>query len=113
MKGTHALLQIFGPKFITLLDLVLSLVVLAIPKLMVKLRDNTEHWSKLLDIFWQNSPCLNQNGVICCIMLTLLSTQQCRGALVTLYLSFCMGNKLGFLLMSLWETRVVCLMQLT
>ena len=75
MIGTHILLQSFGLRFGTPLDLMLSLVALAIPKLMVKLRDNTEHWSKLLDVLWQNSPCLNQNDIICCIMLSFLLTQ--------------------------------------
>ena len=52
MTGTHVLLQSFGLSFGAPLDFVLSLVALAIPKLMVKLRDNTEHWSNLLDVLW-------------------------------------------------------------
>ena len=106
MTGTHVLLQSSGLNFGTPLDLVLSLVVLTIPKQMVKLRENTELWSKLLDVFWQNSPCLNQNSVICCIMLSLLSTQQWQRALGALHLSWCMGNRLGCLLMLLWEIKV-------
>ena len=76
MTGTHILLQSFELKFSTPLDLALSLVAFTIPKQIVKLRDNTEHWSKLLDVYWQSSPCLNQNVVTCCVMLSLLSTQQ-------------------------------------
>ena len=51
------------------------LVALTIPKQMVKLRDNTKRWSKLLNVYWQSNPCLHQNGVTCCIMLSLPSTQ--------------------------------------
>ena len=75
ITGTHVLLQSSGLNFGTPLDLVLSLVVLTTPKQMVKLRDNTELWSKLLDVSWQSSPCLNQNGVTCCVMLSSPSTQ--------------------------------------
>ena len=113
MTGTHVLLQSSGLNSGTPLDLVLSLVALTIPKQMVKLRDNTERWSKLLDVYWQSSPCLNQNGVTCCVMLSLPSTQQWQRALGALHLSWCMGNRLDCLLISLWETRVGCLMQLT
>ena len=95
----------------TPLDLVLSLAVLTIPKQMVKQRDSTEHWSKLLDVSWLNSPYLNQNGVTC-IMLSLPSTQQWQRALVALHLSWCMGNRLDCRLMLLWVTGVECLMQL-
>ena len=113
MIGTHILLKSSGLNFGTPLDLVLSSAMLTTPKQMVKLRDNTENWSKLLDIYWQSNPCLNQNGVTCCIILSLPSTQQWQRALVTLHLSWCMGNRLGCLLMSLWVTRVGCLTQLT
>ena len=112
MTGTHVLLQISGLDSGTPLDLVLSLVALTIPKQMVKLRDNIKCWSKLLDIYWQSSPCLIQSGVTCCIILSLLSTQQWQRALGALYLSWYMGNRLHCLLMSLWETKVGCLMQL-
>ena len=43
MTGTYVLLQSSGLNSSTPLDLVLSLVVLIIPKQMVKLRDNTEY----------------------------------------------------------------------
>ena len=43
---THDLLQSSGLNFGTLLGLVLSLVVLTIPKLMVRRRGSTGHWSK-------------------------------------------------------------------
>ena len=72
---------------LTPLDLVLYLVALTIPKQMVKPRDNKECWSKLSYVSWQSSPCLNQYGVICCIMLIFPSTQQCHRALGALYLS--------------------------
>ena len=42
MIGTHALLQSFGLNFGTSLDLMLSLVALAIPKLMVRQRYSIE-----------------------------------------------------------------------
>ena len=71
----HVSLKSSGLNFGTPLDLVLSLAVLSIPKQIVKLRDSTEHWSKLLDIAWLSSPYLNQNGVTCCVMLNLPSTQ--------------------------------------
>ena len=76
MTGTHVLLQSSGLNFSTPLDLMLSLVVLTIPKQMVKLRDNTKLWNKLLDVYWQSNPCLNQNGVTYYVILSLPSTQQ-------------------------------------
>ena len=75
MIETHISLQNSGLNFGTPLDLVLSLVVPTIPKLMVRLRDITEHWNKPLDICWLSSPCLKQNGVICCVILNLPLTQ--------------------------------------
>ena len=51
MIRTHILLQSSGLNFGIPLDLVLSLLSLTIPKLMARLRDNTERWSKLLDIY--------------------------------------------------------------
>ena len=75
MTGTHVSLQSSGLNFGIPVDLVLSLVVPTIPKLMVRLRGNTECWNKLLDVYWLTSPCLKQNGIICCIMWSLLSTQ--------------------------------------
>ena len=75
MIETHVLLQSSGLNFGTPLDLVLSLVVPTIPKLMVRLRDNTERWNRLLDVCWLSSPYLKQNGVICCVMLNLPLTQ--------------------------------------
>ena len=42
MTGTHVSLQSSGLNFGTPLDLVQSLAVLTIPKLMVRLKDNTE-----------------------------------------------------------------------
>ena len=87
MIGTHILLQSSGLNFGILLDLVISLVMLTIPKQMVKLRDNKEYWSKLLDVYWQSSPCLNQNGVTCCVMLSLPPTQQWQRVLGNPYLT--------------------------
>ena len=51
MTGTYVSLQSSGLKFGTPLDVVQSLVVLTILKLMVRLKDNTECWSKLLDVY--------------------------------------------------------------
>ena len=62
-----------------------SLVALTLPKQMVKLRDNTEYWSKLLDVSRKSSPCLNQNGVTCCVILSLPSTQQWQRVLGALF----------------------------
>ena len=47
---THILLQSSELNFGTPLDLMQSLVVLTIPKLMFRLKDNTERWTKLLDV---------------------------------------------------------------
>ena len=46
-------------------------------------------------------------------MLSLPSTQQLLRALGAHHLSLCMGNRLGYLLMQLWEIRVGCLLLLT
>ena len=43
---------------------------------MVRWRDNTERWNRLLDIYWLSNPCLKQSGVTYYAMLSLLSTQQ-------------------------------------
>ena len=58
MIGTHILLQSSRLYFGIPLDFILSLVVPTIPKLMVRRRDNTEHWNKPLDVCWLSSPCL-------------------------------------------------------
>ena len=113
MTGTHVLQQSSGLNSSTPLDLTLYLVVLTIPKQMVKWRNRTECWTKLLDVSWLNSPCLNQNGVTYCVMLSLPSTQWWKRALVARHLSWCMGNWLDCLLISLWELRLRCLMRLT
>ena len=52
MIETHVSLQSSGLNSGTPLDLVLSLVVFITPKLMVKWRGNTEHWSRPLDVCW-------------------------------------------------------------
>ena len=75
MIGTHVSLQSSGLNFGIPLDLVLSLVATTISKLMVRWKDKTERWNKLLDIFWMSSPCLEQNSVTCYVMLSLPSTQ--------------------------------------
>ena len=98
MIGTHILLQSSGLSFGISLDLVLSLVAPTISKLMVRRRDNTEHWNKPLDVCWLNNPCLKQSGVTCYVMLSLPSTQQLQRALGALHLSWYMGNRLGYLL---------------
>ena len=64
MAGTHVLLQSFRLNFGTPLDLVLSLVVPTISKLMAKWRDNTEYGKKPLDAYWLSNSCLKQNSVI-------------------------------------------------
>ena len=46
-------------------------------------------------------------------MLSLQSTQQLLRALGTHHFSLCMGNRLGYLLMLLWEIRVGILLLLT
>ena len=91
MIETYVLLQSSGPNFGIPLDLVQSLVVLTIPKLMVKRRCNTEHWIRLLDVCWLNNLYLRQNGVSCCIMLNLLLTQQLLRAFGTHHLSLCIS----------------------
>ena len=68
MIETYILLQSSGLNFCTPLDLVLSLEVPTIPKLMVRWRDNIEHWNRPLDFCWLSSPYMKQNGVICCVM---------------------------------------------
>ena len=113
MIETHVLLQSSGLNFGTPLDLVLSLVVPTIPKLMVRRRGNTGRWNKLLDVCWLSNLYLKQSGVSYCVMFSLPSTQQLLRALVTHHLSLCMGNRLGYLLMLLWGTRVGCLLLLT
>ena len=76
MTGTYVLLQSSGLNFGTPLDLILSLVVPTIPNLMVRWRDNTECWNKLLDVYFLSSSYLKQNVVVCCIILSLPLTQQ-------------------------------------
>ena len=101
MIETHVLLQSSGLNFGTALDLVLFLVMPITPKLMVRLGDNTEHWNRLLDVCWLSSPYLKQNGAICCVMLSLLSTQPLQRLKGALYLNWYKGNRLGYLLISL------------
>ena len=113
MIETHVSLQSSGLDFGIPLNLVLSLVVPIMPKLMVKRRGNTEHWSRPLDVCWISTFYLKQSGVSFYAMLSLLSTQQLLRALGAHRLSLCMGNRLGYLLMLLWETRVECLLLLT
>ena len=69
MIETHVLLQSSGLNFGTPLDLVQSLVVPTIPKLMVKQRGNTEHWSRPLDVCWLSNLYLKQSGVSYYVML--------------------------------------------
>ena len=90
-----------------------SLVVLTIPKLMVRCRGSIGHWSRPLDVYWLNNLYLRQSGVSCCIILSLPSTQQSLRALGTHHLSLCMGNRSDYLLMLLWEVRVGDLLLLT
>ena len=99
MIGTHVLLQSFRLNFGTPMDLVLSLVAPTIPTLMVRRRDNTEHWNKPLDVCWISGPCLKQSGVTCYVMLSLASTEKLQRALGALHLNWYMGNRLGCLLM--------------
>ena len=113
MIETHALLQSSGLNFGTPLDLVQCLVAPTIPKLMVKWRGNTEHWSRPLDVCWLSNLYLKQSGVSCCVMLNLLFIQLLLRALGAHHLSLCMENRLGYLLMLLWGTRVGCLLLLT
>ena len=72
---THILMQSSGLNSGMPLDIVLSLVVPTIPKLLVRWRDNIECWNRLLDICWLSSPYLKQNGVIYCVMLNLPLSQ--------------------------------------
>ena len=113
MIETHILLQSSGLNFGIPLDLVQSLVVLTIPKLMIRRRGSIGHWSRPLGVCWLSNLYLRQSGVSCCVMLSLLSTQQLLRALGAHHLSLCMGNRLGYLLMLLWEIRVGCLLLLT
>ena len=80
---------------------------------MVKWRDSTERWSKPLYVCWLSNLYLKLNGVACCVMLSLQSTQQFLRALGTHHLSLFMGNRLGYLLMLLLGVRVGGLMLLT
>ena len=113
MIETHALLQSSGLNSGTPLDLVPSLVAPTIPKLMVRRRGNTGRWNKLLDVCWISNIYPKQSGVGYNVMLSLPSTQQLLRALVTHHSSLCMGNRLDYLLMLLWVTRVGCLLLLT
>ena len=113
MIGTHVLLQSSGLNSGTPLDLVLSLVVPITPKLIVKWRGNKERWNRSSDVCYLSNPYLKYSGVGYYIMLSLLSTQQLLRALVTQHLSLCMGNRMAYLLMQLWEIRVGCLLLLT
>ena len=76
MIEIHILLKSSKLNFGTPLDLVQSLVVPITPKLMVRLKDNTERWDRLLDVCWLSNPCLKQSGVTYYAMLSLLSTPQ-------------------------------------
>ena len=87
MMGTHISLQSSGLILGIPMDIILSLVVPTIPKLMVRRRDNTECCNKLLDVCWLSNPCLKQNGVLCYAMLSLPSTQQVQRALGALHLN--------------------------
>ena len=113
MTETHALLQSSGLNFGTPLDLVQSLVVLTIPKLMVKWKSNTEHWSRPLDVCWLSNLYLKQSGVTYCAMLNLLLIQWFLRVLSAHHLSLCMRNRSDYLLMLLWEVRVGGLLLLT
>ena len=113
MIETHASLQSSGLNFGTPLDLMLSLVAPTIPKLMVRRRGKTERWSRPLDVCWLSSVYLRQSGVTYYAMLSLLSNQQLLRVLGVYYLSWFMGNRLGYLLILLWEDRVGCLLLLT
>ena len=112
MIETHVSLQSSRLYFGGPLDFVLSLVAHTIPKLIIRLRDKTERWNRLLDVFWLSSLCLTQNGLTCYVILSLLSTQQLQRTLGALHLSWCMGNRLGYLLISFWIIRAGCLVQL-
>ena len=75
MIETHVSLQSSGLKFAIPLDLVLSLVVPITPKLLVRWRGNTEHWSSPLDACWLISLYLKQSGVTYCFILNFLLIQ--------------------------------------
>ena len=90
-----------------------SLVVPIIPKLMVKQRGNTEHWSRPWDVCWLSSLYLKQSGETCYVMLSLQSTQQLLRVLGVHHLSWFMGNRLDYLLMLLLGIRVGHLLLLT
>ena len=113
MIETHVLLQSSGLNFGTPLDLVQSLVVLTISKLMVKRRGNTQCWSRPLGVFWLSNLYLKLSGVTYCVMLSLQSTQELLRALGAHHLSLYVGHRLGYLLMLLWEVRVGDLLLLT
>ena len=113
MIETHDLLHSSGLNFGTLLDHVQSLVVLTIPKWMVKWIGNTERWNRPLSVYWLSNLYLRQSGVSCCVMLSLPLTQQLLRALGTHHLSLYMGNRLGYLLILLWKIRMACLLLLT
>ena len=110
---THDLLQSSGLNFGTLLGPMLSLVVLTIPKLMVRRRGSTGRWSKPWDVCWLSDLYLKPSVVTYCVMLSLQSTQELLRALGAHHLSLYMGNRLGYLLMLLWEIRVGDLLLLT
>ena len=101
MIETHTFLQSSGLNFDTPLDLVPSLVAPSIPKLIVRWRGNKGRWNKPLDVCWLSNLYLKQSGVGYYVMLSLPSTQQLLRALGAHYLSLCMGNRLGYLLMQL------------
>ena len=77
MIETYISLQSFGLNFGVPLDLVLSLVVSTIPKLMVRWRDNREYWNKPLDVCWLSSPCLKQSVAAYYVMLSLHQLNNC------------------------------------
>ena len=72
---THDLLQSSGLNFGTPLDLVQSLVVLTIPKPMVRQRGSIGRWSRPWDVYYLSNPYLKLGGVTCYVMLSLQSTQ--------------------------------------
>ena len=75
MIETHILLQSSGLNFGKPSHLMLSFVVSITPKLVVRLRDNTQHWNRLLDIYWMSSLYLKHSGVTYNVMLSLLLAQ--------------------------------------
>ena len=113
MIETHDLLQSSGLNFGTTLDLVQSLVVPITPKLMARRRSNIERWSKPLGVFWLSNLYLKLSGVTYCVMLTLQSTQKLLRVLGAHHLSLYMGNRLGYLLMLVWEIRLGDMLLLT